>query len=309
MRYWWVNHKQTYKHEVRGGFLWSPKVRKDGATHHFYDNMTKVSAGDIVISYADTLVKAIGTATGVAQQSEKPDFGRAGDGWGADGWLVPVEFVEVSTPARPKDFFTELQPLLPEKYSPLDRNGGGNQSAYLSEVSAEAATLILRKLNLTLEQVSRGDDTALEEVASDKIQEAIAGRTDIGATAIQQLTQARRGQGVFKSNVRLNESGCRVTGVTDPSLLIASHIKPWKDSTDFEKLDGANGLLLAPHVDRLFDKGLISFSDNGDLLIAPQLDRSILIAWGIRDGLNVGAFTPQQGVYLAYHREFRLKRR
>jgi len=308
MRYWWVNHKQTYKHEVRGGFLWSPKVRKDGAPHHFYENMTKVSAGDIVISYADTLVKAIGTATGVAQQSEKPDFGRAGDGWGTDGWLVPVEFVEVSAPVRPKDFFTELQPLLPEKYSPLDRNGGGNQSAYLSEVSSDAAALILRKLNLSLEQVSRSDETILDDIASDKVQETIAGRTDIGATAIQQLTQARRGQGVFKSNVRLNERGCRVTGVTDPSLLIASHIKPWKDSNDFEKLDGANGLLLAPHIDRLFDKGLISFSDNGDLLIATRLDKNVLAAWGIAENINVGCFSEKQAGYLSYHREFRFKR-
>ena len=61
----------------------------------------------------------------------------------------------------------------------------------------------------------------------DDAQKAVEGRTDIGPTQKQQLIQARRGQGVFKSNVRLNENKCRVTGVEDLRLLIASHIKPW----------------------------------------------------------------------------------
>ena len=70
----------------------------------------------------------------------------------------------------------------------------------------------------------------------------------------------RRGGGrVFKSNVRLNENKCRVTGITDQRLLIASHIKPWAVSSDKEKLDGCNGLLLSP---RLFERGLISFGND-----------------------------------------------
>jgi putative restriction endonuclease len=82
------------------------------------------------------------------------------------------------------------------------------------------------------------------EHTADQQEEAIQGRIDIGATTKVQLINARRGQGVFKANVRLNEKGCRMTGVSDPLYLRASHIKPWKDSSDEEKLNGCNGYCL-----------------------------------------------------------------
>jgi putative restriction endonuclease len=84
---------------------------------------------------------------------------------------------------------------------------------------------------------------------------------------------------------------------------VANHIKPWKESTDTEKLDGCNGLLLSPHVDCRFDKGLISFQDNGDFLISQRLDRATLLRWGISKIKNVGNFSSRQMQYLNYHRE------
>lgn len=86
-------------------------------------------------------------------------------------------------------------------------------------------------------------------------------------------------------------------------MLIASHIKPWRDSSDEEKLDGNNGLLLAPHADFLFDRGYISFMDDGELLVASTLAPEVLGAWGIRVPLNAGAFTGEQCRYLDYHRK------
>lgn len=68
------------------------------------------------------------------------------------------------------------------------------------------------------------------------------------------------------------------------------------------KISGCNGLLLAPHIDHLFDRGLISFSDNGDLLVSTQLDRAVLAKWGVPEILNVGVFNGDQAVFLDYHR-------
>ena len=147
----------------------------------------------------------------------------------------------------------------------------------------------------------QGDSQDIEDI-DDQQEEAIRGRTDIGDTTKKQLVKSRRGQGIFKANVRLNEKRCRVTGVTDLKHLRASHIKPWKDSTDEEKLNGCNGLLLAPHIDHLFDRGLISFSDDGNLLISPKLDRAILAKWGVSETVNVGSFDAKQSVFLEYHR-------
>jgi predicted restriction endonuclease len=148
----------------------------------------------------------------------------------------------------------------------------------------------------------------VEEEKDEEIQEAIEGRTDIGPTQKQQLVQARRGQGIFRSNVRLNEKKCRITGLHDVRLLIASHIKPWADSSDKEKLDGCNGLFLSPHVDRLFDRGLISFQDDGAMLVSSKLDEAVLDHWNIDKTKNVGAFKPEQCVYLEYHRSKRFKK-
>lgn len=284
--------------------MWSPKTRADGARNQFYENMREVSAGDVIFSFYNTYVKAIGIAVGIAESSPKPDFGNAGTTWSNDGWLVPVEFKELRSPVRPKDNMAVLQPHLPAKYSPLQKSGDGLQSVYLAEVPAQMANALAKLIGkeyFSVVNELRGEIDELD-VAESQQEEAIKGRTDIGSTTKDQLVKSRRGQGVFKANVRLNEKGCRVTGVIDPLHLRASHIKPWKDSTDEEKLNGCNGLLLAPHVDHLFDKGFITFSNQGDLVISPKLDNQLLAKWGIPAAKNVGGFNSGQAVFLEYHR-------
>jgi hypothetical protein len=120
----------------------------------------------------------------------------------------------------------------------------------------------------------------------------------------QALTKARVGQGVFRMRVMQIEQRCRVTGVANPSYLRASHIKPWCRCTGSEHLDGDNGLMLAHHVDYLFDSGLISFTDEGQMLSSRSLDRNVLKAWSIPQSLNVGLFSPAQSAFLAFHRSY-----
>jgi predicted restriction endonuclease len=116
------------------------------------------------------------------------------------------------------------------------------------------------------------------------------------------LVNARRGQGVFRVNLEQIERKCRVTGVLDRRHLRASHIKPWCICDDREKLDGFNGLLLSPHVEYLFDRGYVSFSDFGDLLVSKELNQAVLKSWGIALPRNVGPFSQEQCRYLEYHR-------
>ncbi len=138
-----------------------------------------------------------------------------------------------------------------------------------------------------------------EELAANRALEA---RTDLAETEKEALRKYRCGQGLFRNRVAMLEKRCRVTGVTEGFLLKASHIKPWKDSTNRERLNGNNGLFLAPHVDALFDGGWISFSDRGDLLTSPKLSVQVLTSWGIREGMNVGPFREEQVKFLAWHR-------
>ena len=53
MRYWWVNQNQTYKHEISGGYLWSPKTNANGGRNQFYLNMLNVELGDVIFSFCD----------------------------------------------------------------------------------------------------------------------------------------------------------------------------------------------------------------------------------------------------------------
>lgn len=134
MQYWWVNQNQTYSAEVLGDFIWSPKVRSNGTRNPYYDSMTRVKPGDIVFSFCDTRIKAVGIARGTARTSPKPGFGSAGSQWHDEGWLVPVEFAELEHQIRPKDYIELLRPHLPNRYSPLRSTGDGLQSIYLVEI-------------------------------------------------------------------------------------------------------------------------------------------------------------------------------
>jgi hypothetical protein len=141
------------------------------------------------------------------------------------------------------------------------------------------------------------------ENQNDQHEAEIKQRTLEGSPERERLVMARRGQGVFRHNVEQIETSCRVTGLRDLLHLRASHIKPWKDSNDIEKVDGHNGLLLSPHVDHLFDRGWILFEDNGRLVPSPKLDLLVLQSWRIEPDRMPRPFLPRQIEFLEYHRE------
>jgi hypothetical protein len=303
MRYWWVNQNQTYQYEVPGGFLWSPKTRADGIRNPFYETMPKVRPGDIVFSFSENFIKAIGIVQANAETSPKPNFRKAGNNWADVGWLVSVEFKEIINPIKPKDFMEMIRPLLADKYAPLMPDGRGMQVVYLTEISEEFGKLLISLSNENLPNIERD----LAPVNNIEVDEEI--NLEIKFSQIEgnlekiQLVKSRRGQGIFKSNVRLVENHCRVTGVNNIKHLRASHIKPWSQSNDEEKIDGFNGLLLSPHIDHLFDKGFITFEDNGDLFASKLLSPNVLEQWNIEKVRNVGNFTEEQQHYLNFHRE------
>jgi putative restriction endonuclease len=109
----------------------------------------------------------------------------------------------------------------------------------------------------------------------------------------------------FKQRVMEIETRCRITGVTNPIHLRASHCKPWRDSSNQERLNGENGLLLTPTIDHLFDRGFISFEDSGVLIVSPVAHVPSLHRMGVETNriVNVGNFTEGQKQFLDYHRE------
>ncbi len=288
MRYWWVNHSQTNRQEVEGGYLWSPLVEANGARSRFYENMRRAAPGDVVLSYASGRVGKVGVVSDYAIQGPKPqEFGTVGLNWNATGWLLPTQWLDTSIDIRPKDLLTELRPLLPATHSPIQaESGNGNQKAYLAEVDRAVVELMLNSSPLSLaslESMPIASGLNFVDELDDLVERQIAQDTSLEQTEREQLTRARRGQGIFRTRVLAIEPVCRISGVSTPNLLIASHIKPWRicDSAA-ERLDGLNGLMLAPHIDFLFDRGLLSFDDNGQPLYSSQLSEIDAQKFGLR---------------------------
>lgn len=312
MRYWWVSQNQTYKAEFSGGYIWSPKRNKNGARNQFYENMRSVTPGDLIFSFRDTMIVAVGQAVAVCYDAPKPEeFGTSGANWEHSGWRVDVQYTEAASPIRPKTHIDRIRPLLPSKYSPLQESGDGLQQVYLAEVSADLAKLLLQLLqeagnNVHLDQrplVGSHQNQVIAQV-EDVLESSIKDSPAIGPTEKEQIIKARRGQGRFRENVQGIEKGCRVSGVGDAQFLIASHIKPWRVATNQERLDGENGLLLSPNIDFLFDRGFISFADDGTLLVSPVVDKACLRRLGVPvdEPVMVGSFSQKQQGYLSYHR-------
>jgi hypothetical protein len=318
MHYWWVNQNQTFRQEIDGGYLWSPKRNKNDRRNPFYEFMREVAPGDIVFSFCDTRIAALGIVSGYCRESPKPEeFGTAGTNWSQIGWKVGVQWQRLANAIRPKDHIARLRPDLPSRYAPLTPEGNGLQSVYLTQISAGLASTLFALVGPEASrvadvgrQVSRieSDSPAPEQDIEEwerRVEVEITANTAIRETERTALIRARRGQGLFRDNVRSIERACRVTKVERMEHLIASHVQPWRDSSNEQRLDGENGLLLTPTVDHLFDKGFISFEDTGRLIVSPVADQRSLTRMGIdtRNSVNVGAFSEGQRRYLDFHRE------
>ena len=128
-------------------------------------------------------------------------------------------------------------------------------------------------------------------------------KQDIKETEKQALIKIRIGHSKLKEIVLRNKTKCDICGLSHPKLLIASHIKPWSKSNDKEKLDYHNILLLCPIHDALFDKGLISFNNNGRILISNELNNQNRILANIDESSCINVTSEKQKEYLQWHRE------
>jgi predicted restriction endonuclease len=119
------------------------------------------------------------------------------------------------------------------------------------------------------------------------------------------LVTSRVGQGAYRKSIlyRWNFK-CAVTNYNKHEILIASHIIPWKDSTNEERLDVGNGILLSPTYDALFDKALISFENNGKNILPDSLFKTNYEDLGVTGKEFIHNLSSDNRVYLERHRRF-----
>lgn len=174
----------------------------------------------------------------------------------------------------------------------------------------ERYTRLCSGLSLPTDEINQNDN--FENYTSfleDELERTKAYFEDIKAcekieniTEKEAMTKARLGQGQFRRDLEKIEPVCRVTGLENKEFLIASHIKSWKESNNHERLDGSNGLLLSPHIDKLFDRNWISFTKDGNLIWKSEKAKIALEKWGIKECKILKPLSKKQEFYMNYHR-------
>jgi putative restriction endonuclease len=133
-------------------------------------------------------------------------------------------------------------------------------------------------------------------------EEAFHQSSNPNETEVREMAKRRIGQDIFRRLLlEYWNRRCPISGINDPRLLRASHIKPWADCDNRERLDPFNGILLSANLDAAFDAGIISFSDDGDVLRSHSIDDANFVALGIRSGTRLPV-TPEHAQFLMWHR-------
>ena len=321
MRYHWVSQNKTGNQEIPGGYIWCPKLNRNGAHNPNYEMMRNVEPGDILFSFRDRAITHIGVIVSRAFDAQKPaDFGASGRAWDDIGWKVLVEYEGLKAGFMPVAHMETLLPLLPKRYSPLQEDGRGNQM-YFTTIPNELGEALTRLAGL-----EQTDVLALVEMARPAIERSEArigyelelamrheedriNQLDIPSTEKLALISSRVGQGEFRQRVLAIEPNCRVTLVNDPRFLRASHIKPWRDANNQERLDGNNGLMLTPTVDLLFDQGYMSFDNSGRIVLSARIDVTLWKWLRLPDVSDVAKpLTIGQRAFMEYHRDVVLRK-
>lgn len=143
----------------------------------------------------------------------------------------------------------------------------------------------------------RMEDSILTEI------KAVENDNNIKATEKDSIVKSRIGQGIFRNELIEYWHGCAISQCPFTWMLIASHIKPWRDADNQERLDTYNGLLLLPNYAKLFDLGYISFTQMGKIMYSRLLDKFDREAIGLTSDLHLVKLENQHLKYLKYHNE------
>ena len=145
-----------------------------------------------------------------------------------------------------------------------------------------------------LKQVWKDDKEKEEQINKSKI---------LTSDEKEALIMARVGQGKFRHLLFDYWKGCSITGLKRLDLLVASHIKPWRIANNVERLDLYNGFLLNPTLDKLFDRGYVSFDGQGRILISKLLSKEAQVLLNLDSNMSLVKHDNKHQFYLCYHRD------
>ena len=290
-RFFLVFQGTTYEEEKELSCLWAPKFGQSGQEVHHHKRLLEVKKGDRIIHLVNRKIMAISTAKDKAYNSEAPWLQDDKKPWLKDGRKVDIDITELEDPINVDSIFEKIKPNLPEKYSPFNKDGGGNQG-YFFEIGANVFNIIMNT-----DFADNNDPVVLE---TKELLEPKGSSTNQG---LRVNVRSSTWQKYFKSQLfKLWGMRCVVTNVENKNLLIGAHIKPWAKCNDEEKIDVYNGLILSPNTDKLFELGLISFLNDGKMIISTKVNNKDLSYLGVSKDIKLNV-SDRHRQYLEYHRE------
>lgn len=292
MRFFWVNIGSSFNEVKEQHFLWAPQygMNKHGKKFNptSWETVKDVKVGDIIFCNKEREIVYIATATSDADDASRPP-NRSFDKWEREGTRVDVDLTVLDHPIDILQFRDIFMAAFNELSRPtvFAENGFCTQT-YMCELPEAAAKMIASFIS---------DNVSIDfRSESSKVKEPI-GRTK------EAIVQARIGHGPYRDKLFKKWGGkCAVTGVAVESILTASHIVAWSISDEKEKVDPFNGLPLIPNLDKLFDKGMISFTDNGNLIYRDGSEK-LLSDLGIPLNSKINMVFEENVKYLRRHRE------
>lgn len=290
MAYWWVSQQSMYRDQRLGHYLWAPLQNEARQSYFHWRNMAEIEPGDVIFSYVDGAFPSVAVARSAPYEATRPrglNFPESTD----RGRKIDVNYRDLS-PAPPLNPVRKLlAPHLPKKQSPLYQDGS-DYPGYLFALSGRAGRLLLDYLGSPTGQT--GDESI----------SAVVLTTGADMEARRALAASRMGLGDFRKGVfKIWGDKCAITRSSQPELLRARHIKPWRDCNNEERLDPHNGLLLSPLYDSAFSSGLVSFDFSGRLILSSAVSNFQWDLLGLRRTAWLEHLKEEHQPYLAYHRQ------
>lgn len=301
-----VMQGRTYHEEREVGIIWTPRKDRIGQEQHSWERVREVRAGDRILHYVKGYIVAMSVATSDYVIAEKPSSMRTHLEDNEEGYLVHLEYHELEIPLNVRDHFTHIEPYLPMKYSPFQQDSNGNQG-YLYPCNEELLIKLVEligELNIFVE-----DDEQLEFAIG------IVKRTEhntfipmLTETESKAKTKVRLGKQKFRNELMDQWNGtCAICEIKLSALLKASHSKPWKDSTEAERLNRYNGLLLCRNHAALYDEGFIAFDGQGKIHISSQIPEEDYEKYAIHAKVKIVRMEENK-YYFKWHKKHMLKK-
>ncbi len=302
MKCFMVMQGHTYQEEQEKGFIWAAKQDSSGMPSHSWERMMEVEKGDLIFHYVKGDIVAVSVATTGCEVAYRPSNPQNHALWNDPGYFVALDVHELDVPINIQTKLEEISPLLPNKYSPFQANGHGNQG-YLYPCHEELSIKLLEIIA----------DSNITKIEDEQLALAIGTVVETERnTLIPLLAEA---ESELKTKIRLEERTfharmmplwahqCTICGIDLPIVLQATRAKPRKDCTKEERIDPYNGILLCANHAILYKKGYIAFDGQGKIHIAEEMSEENHKKFGIHRQIKI-ARMEQNKPYIKWHKRY-----